>query len=436
MSMLQLSREQKISLAIITGLFAVNCLLCIAIFPSWDLPDERDHYQYAQFLSKNHSLPPLYPDGYIAGEPPPVVMSYNPPLYYLLCAPIVGSDMPYVRQYVNYKEHRIGTTYDGPEEYRGRYEARLLVGRAFSFVATFVMIFILSYVSVRFFAENRWSSVLFVALFALNPKIVQFSAAFNPEVIAADLTAIVVCVTMMACASSTRTWSTVLLLGISTGLALLVRLTSFSIVGFLAVFFVITITRKRTSRVFRGALCVTLVVLAIAGWWYVRNAVLYCDPFCVRTLEQDAAAKMTLSGTEHPEPGMTAIAILSHSFSSFGMAAVFIMFFGLAGIFVLLRDFHSSGRENPGLFDRLALSVSAMSACAVLAALTILYFMRTGNVQGRYLIVGAVPAALAAAIAGERFFGNKTKPIVIAVIAALQLMNMVNLFRVNSLHNS
>ncbi len=68
-------------------------------------------------------------------------------------------------------------------------------------------------------------------------------------------------------------------LGIALGLSLLAKLSALALLALTGVTIALVVWHRRSWRFFwRVGLAVGLPVLAIAGWWYVRNAVLYGEP--------------------------------------------------------------------------------------------------------------------------------------------------------------
>ncbi len=87
--------------AILTAYFIIG-ILYAALTPAWQAPDEPAHYNYIRFVAENHTLPELTPGCYdqnllstltgakFRGMSVDTVCyeNYQPPLYYLLAAPI------------------------------------------------------------------------------------------------------------------------------------------------------------------------------------------------------------------------------------------------------------------------------------------------------------------------------------------------------------
>ena len=94
---------RRIVLALILVAYFILGILFATNTPSWQAPDEPAHYNYIAYVAENGSFPVLhpgdYPHGYLeqiknAEFPPDMPItsiryeSHQPPLYYLLAAPI------------------------------------------------------------------------------------------------------------------------------------------------------------------------------------------------------------------------------------------------------------------------------------------------------------------------------------------------------------
>ena len=58
--------------------FVLIGILYSIIVPSWEAPDEIDHFRYAQYLQTQRALPVQQPHG--------VATAHHPPLFYVLAA--------------------------------------------------------------------------------------------------------------------------------------------------------------------------------------------------------------------------------------------------------------------------------------------------------------------------------------------------------------
>jgi 4-amino-4-deoxy-L-arabinose transferase-like glycosyltransferase len=76
--------------------------------------------------------------------------------------------------------------------------------------------------------------------------------------------------------TSTRRWAA---LGIVDGLALLSKLSALALLGLTAIAILLVAWHRRSPRAaWRAGLAVAVPAIAIAGWWYVRNVLLYGEP--------------------------------------------------------------------------------------------------------------------------------------------------------------
>lgn len=411
-------------------LFAADAVAGMLIFPPWDLPDEDAHFHYAQWMNRHGGIPPLSPGRDIRNEADGVRVANNPPLYYLLVAPLVGSDLPSIKGRVQNHEDRIGTYFAGSAELGGTYASRMYACRAVGILLGAIGIVALYAAGRRLFPDNVWAAVLPAALFGLNPKVVQFAGAVNPEILGSVLAAALTGLGIYRVTSDKGERWVPWALGALCGLGLLARVSAIAMVGFLTALLVFEAVRSGLSRrLVRDAGALGFTAFLVAGWWYGRNWLLYGDPFGVESVVTNwnsARGAPSVLGSMVPAD---LLALASRSFES-GWAGAWLL--GLAGCvgFVLWGvRFRRDRAARVTMVPTGILFGACLACCLVSAVLVGSYFVRTSHMQGRYLLVAAAPLGLFAAMGLLHLFQRRARPLALAAVILLQGVNVAALVK-------
>ncbi len=278
-------------------LWALGILLvfvCLAagyslITPPFETPDEVHHYAFARHLSQGNGLPVLSADStelwaHEGGQPP---------LYYAMAAALTGwidqSDFPQLA--VRNPRANIGNPlfpgnknfmlYSGVWHPLAGSNLALHMGRWLSVllgVWTLLSIYLLGRLA---FPSSQVQPLLTLALAAAIPQMAFISGAFTNDALIIALSAATVYwlgrLVARDKAAAIRWWEWALL-GVLLGLAMLSKLQA---VGLAALAVAVTVyvvwLRGKPRTLLTAFVLVGLPVLAIAGWWYIRNMALYGD---------------------------------------------------------------------------------------------------------------------------------------------------------------
>ena len=124
----------------------------------------------------------------------------------------------------------------------------------------------------RFFPES-WRCAAAVAIFALNPMLLTMSSSVQNDTLALVLGFLALELALRRL-SEQPTFDAALLVGIVAGLAVLTKLTAWPAVVAIAAWLV---WRHRRDA-FPPLAAFVFAVVAVSGWWFIRNIVLYGDP--------------------------------------------------------------------------------------------------------------------------------------------------------------
>lgn len=270
--------------------------------PLFEAPDEIRHYRYIRKLVTERVLP-------IQGQEEVRSQSHHPPLYYALAAlasawvpaPHTSTYDHPINPFWGYRNWEVGV--DNKLQYwHGEAER-------FPFREGFLAAMIPRWVNVLLGAltvaltyqigRRVWPDAPLLALgsaavVAFNPQFIYTSAAINNDVIAAACGAAVLllCIRIVQGGADRRV---VIELGLAYGCALLAKL-HLAAAG-LPIALVLLWEAWQEKRQLQGRLAwvrrwasgllvVGGIALALAGWWFVRNWVLYGDPTGMRVVNE------------------------------------------------------------------------------------------------------------------------------------------------------
>lgn len=252
--------------------------------PSFEGPDENSHYEYAQHVANAGQLP-LAP-GLVAARGLPqtegAVLAHHPPLYYALLATglvLTGTDDTVFGPLLNGKFGDAASAARHLRFLHGGGEPGLLLGlRLLSVLLGALSIVCVHRLGRACCAQQPRVADLAALLVACLPMWSFLHGVLNSDVLATALSCAVLAVLVPAAAAERFSIRRGLVLGALLGLALLTKLTTLFLVPLAAV--VLVSVALRTVAVPAAAITFGSM-LAIAGWWFVHNAVVYGDPLAL-----------------------------------------------------------------------------------------------------------------------------------------------------------
>ncbi len=291
--------SRLINLKSILAVFAALGVIYSIATPIFEAPDELTHYAVIQHIVDTGELPIQQPGVKTAWEQE----GSQPPLYYLLMASIV----------------RLIDTRDAAQRmYRNPHVApgdpsldanRNLVihssAEDFPWRNTTLAVHLLRFISIlmgaatvaigyalarRLFPEQPSIPIGAALLIALNPMFVFITATVNNDNLNNMLAGLalylsVACWQEPLVRASRSEWMRRVALGVVLGCAALSKISGLALLPIVALILTIRHGRTRDWRgwVLSGAVIATLVLM-IAGWWYVRNQMLYGELLGLNTM--------------------------------------------------------------------------------------------------------------------------------------------------------
>lgn len=404
----------RAGLLLVLALFLAFGIGYNAKTPKWNAPEEPAHYNYIRSIAEDATLPVLKPGDWnleyqsdlISKKFPPGSSidgiryeAHQPPLYYLLLTPVYSATAP------------LGQ------------DAQVAVLRFISTLfgaATVLMVYL---IGRELFLRRRWMAVLAAACAAMVPMFCFINASISND----SLANLVASATVFACLRTLRHsksqdmpqvsrdsskqgtwWIAPALLGVLLGVALLTKVTIYMtiVIVALTLFWRSRECGRPKWRRFGASCGIALgIALAISGWWFVRNAVVYGGlDFAGIRFHDQVVVGQPLSGTWTWDTVRHLFTTTFQSFwAQFGWMgipadgrtfAVYATLTVVAGLGLgLLLWRVASGRTTPTLLQWQALSLCLL--CFVLAVAGHVWWNLTYvQAQGRYLFPGLSAVAL------------------------------------------
>ncbi len=385
--------------------------------PPWQAPDEPAHYNYVRHLAEGRGLPELRPGDWDAAYldflkanrfPPgadigPIRYEFHqPPLYYLLLAPIylaAGGSLPALRL------------------------VSLAVG-ALAVVGVYL-------VGRRLFPAEPGIALGAAGVAAALPQNLAVLASVNNDALA-EAVASGLLAWGVAGLTGRRTWGWALAGGLLAGLGLLTKTTVYPLVGLAVLLTLVPGPKADGPGRLKTFAAVAGLALLLGGWWFLRNAAVYggLDIFGLGRHDQVVVGQ--------PRTGpLSARLLLDWSLTAFRsfwlqlgwmgvpaedwvyglLAAVTLL--GLGGLVLLARD---SGPTRPA-----PAAVWLGLAAALVAAQFAAYNLQFYQPQGRYLFPAMAVWAVGLAAGFRRALAPELRGwwVLPALLAALSVWAVV-----------
>ncbi len=270
-------------------LFVVLGLAYSLIVPPFETPDEPFHYAFARHIAQGNSLPVQTAEG----SGPWQQEGSQAPLYYLLTGWLtrgVAQD-DFSALAVRNPRANIGDPlnpgnknfmlYSGKQPPMAGSNLALHLGRWFSLLLGALTLWFTFLTAQLAFPDRRDLPLLAVALVALVPQFAYLSGSFTNDtlVVTASAATVYWLARLLSHGDDTAipVWEW-LMLGILIGVAGLSKLQGLGLIPLAGLTVLFLAWQRRTWRlVLVAALAVGIPALAIAGWWYWRNIMLYGD---------------------------------------------------------------------------------------------------------------------------------------------------------------
>ncbi|MFC2030213.1 ArnT family glycosyltransferase [Chloroflexota bacterium] len=271
---------------VILALFLVLGLIYGLATPIFEASDELYHYPYVHYLVSEQRLPVQNPDQIQLWAQE----GGQPPLYYALSAIATFwiDTGDFSRRLVHNPHAKIGlplapdnknmVVHTDPERYslRGTVLAVRLI-RLLSILMGAGTVLLTYRISREILPESLLLALVAASVTAFNPMFLFISASVNND----NLAVLLCSLALFLIVRLIRTGATlgrVVVLGLVVGLAALTKLSALGLLPLAAAAITWDAWRQRSWRAWlKNGLVLGGLVLGIAGWWYVRNWLLYQD---------------------------------------------------------------------------------------------------------------------------------------------------------------
>ncbi|HEY8476468.1 MAG TPA: phospholipid carrier-dependent glycosyltransferase [Chloroflexota bacterium] len=283
---------ERLGLVLVVVVFTLLSAMYNAASPIFEAPDEIWHYLYVRHIAEGRGLP-------IQAERHARILSQQeagqPPLYYLVAALLtfwaprgdienLAATNPHASVGDPTTDGRKNRFLHGPDQafpWRGEVLTVHLVRGVSALWGVVTVLF--TYLAARAVLRSVLLALAAACVVAWNPQFLYMSAAVNNDVAAAATGAALLWWAVVV-ARREPTWRRSALLGALVGVAVLAKPSAVG--GFAVVLVALGIACRRAGKGV-AALALHAAVAAVAGvavcgWWFARNAVLYGDAIPLR----------------------------------------------------------------------------------------------------------------------------------------------------------
>lgn len=386
------------------------------VVPIFEAPDEPSHFEYVRFIAQRRALPTEAQPGH----PEHIQTAGHPPLYYffgaLLISPIDTTDYtgwsknPYFSYGpdtlgANVFQHTRAEDFPFQQTSLAVHVLRLmsLAFGAGTILATYLL-------AREFFPDASWVALGASALVAVLPQFIFISASVNSDTLVNFLAAIGMIQVARAARGEIVRPREFFLFGVTLGLANLAKASALVLLPMAAVAILGGLGTRDWRLGLRAGGIVAVGFVFVAGWWYVRNQMLFGDPLALHWWDVAYAASARQSPISPQDVLDFADAAWQSFWASFGWGNILVgelvyrillIVTGLAGFGWLLRLIR---RESlPRGFWVLPLQILAVGI------LFVWYWISfpEGGSQGRYLFT-ALPSLAILFVCGLAAYLPKT----------------------------
>ncbi len=267
---------------IILALFVVLAAAYSVVNPLYESTDELQHYRYVQYLIATGELP-------VQSDQGARIQAHHPPLYYALAALASGwvapdyawDHEPEANPYWGYRYFEVSTDnksryvhlQDEDWPYRGTALAHH-IARWVNVLLGAIAVWLTYRIARRIFPDRPAVALGAMSIVAFNPQFLYMSGAINNDVIAGATGAALIyaCVDTMGRRLTDRRAAAI---GLLFGLGLLAKFNLAFMLPIIALALWIARGEGGRRRFVRTSLIALGAAALIAGWWFVRNQMLY-----------------------------------------------------------------------------------------------------------------------------------------------------------------
>ena len=269
----------------------LTIFLIVAIGYSLTIPagegvDEIPHFHYVNYIKKRRALP-IQP---MSRKERVISMGHHPPLYYFFGALAISwTDTSDSAEIFPGNPHFVwrendgsngwnGVMHFGQDEFPWRGSVLALKTMRFlNIILAMIAIYAIYRSTELLFPEHPWAALGVAAVVAFNPSFIFMSSTVHHDVLLVAIFSLTMWWILGFLTRPERKYDAALA-GLLVGAAMLTKLSGLTLALLIGIVFLIQAFRERAWQPFlRRSAIAAGVVLLIAGWWYIRNWLLYGD---------------------------------------------------------------------------------------------------------------------------------------------------------------
>jgi hypothetical protein len=252
--------------------------------PLWIPPDEDRHFVYCAHIAREKTLP--YLDASETGYR--IAQAIHPPLYYLATSLLMDSTMENLYERVRINEGSGYAVITHPEEesrfpYTGIARTAHIL-RLLSIFWSALTVYLVYVIMRQIFPSESVTALAAALLAAVNPQFLHISASISNEPMSTAFATLLLLILIQGIKTGFNVRRQILA-GVVFGCCMLIK-TSAAVYAPLTVLALAMHFRRRPIQVCRACALIIGTGFAIAGWWYLRNMLVYGDPMFTDALNQ------------------------------------------------------------------------------------------------------------------------------------------------------
>lgn len=277
-------RSKSIAVPILVGcLYGTAALLWFVITPPFEAPDENLHYDFIVFLATTRKLPDANPATRVGWQAHEWI---QPPLYYALMAPIVAFRDPDRDIYRLVPGNANNTLHNGNATRTFTWDGRpsesidtFFYTRLASLLMGGLTVLFIYWAATRVLPCEQ--AGLAAAMVALIPQYGYLTAALSNDTLASLVSAAAIGLLLVIWQTPRLSLATAVAIGLLSGAAVITKIHTVFLLPTIA----LAVLFRARGRWMRAATFLALVAVGAfmsAGWYFIRNAIVFGDPLASR----------------------------------------------------------------------------------------------------------------------------------------------------------
>jgi len=281
-------KHERFWIAVITLLFVILGVVYSLATPIFEASDELWHYPVVKHIADGRGLPVQQPGVEALWQQE----GSQPPAYYALAALVTAwidtddlSEVRWLNPMANIgqplaasNKNLVIHTEREAFPWRGTALAVHLI-RLLSILLCASAVYLTYLLALEVAPRRSDLALTAAALVAFNPMFLFISGSVNNDNLIVPLATLILWLVVRTLRQGWLSNGRALLLGLLLGLAALTKLSGLALLPLTAAVLVIVAARRRAwGALFRWGALIALPVIAVAGWWYLRNWQLYGEP--------------------------------------------------------------------------------------------------------------------------------------------------------------